>query len=87
LRGTPALAEDTGTLYAAARDGFVYVRSAADGTPVGPQEVELGGELLSTPQVAGDLLIIGAYGHPEKVLVFALDRVTGAVRWSFPPAS
>jgi outer membrane protein assembly factor BamB len=81
IRGTPALAD--GVLYAPARDGFVYFRSADDGSAVAPQEVEIGGQLLSTPIIHGDLLILAAYGAQDNKLVFALDLKTGAERWSF----
>jgi outer membrane protein assembly factor BamB len=81
LRGTPALAD--GVLYAPSRDGFVYFRSAEDGAPAGPGEVEIGGQLLSTPVIAGDSIIVGAYGARENKLVFALDANSGAERWTF----
>ncbi len=85
LRGTPALAD--GVLYAAARDGYLYFRSAADGSTAGPGEVQLGGQLLSAPVVSGDEVIVGAYGAKENVLVFAVNRSTGATSWKFPTGS
>lgn len=83
IRGTPALAD--GTLYVTSRDGFVYAYAAADGTM--NWEKEVGGQLLSSPIIAGDKILVAAYGAKDNQLVFALNVADGSVKWvfSFPP--
>ena len=52
-----------------------------DGTELWRREDTVWGTEASTPLVAGDTLYVGA-DNPERVVLAALDKMTGAVQWT-----
>ena len=59
-----------------ANDGNVYSFDLYTGSE--NWRLPTGGEVRTSPVVAGDQIVIGSYDGT----VYGIDRVTGAVRWS-----
>jgi len=55
-----------------------------DGTELWRADETFWGTEASTPMVVGDTLYVGA-DNPDRVVLVALDKMTGALRWSVTP--
>ena len=53
----------------------------ADGTELWRLDKEFWATEASTPLVVGDTLYVGA-DNPQKAVLVAVDKMTGAVRWT-----
>lgn len=71
-----AAAAEAGRVYAASRDGSVYVVNVADGKQVGVYPT--GGTLVCSPAVTGDSIYVTA----DSGKAFCLDRERLRLRWS-----
>ncbi len=77
VRGTPALLN--GVLYFATRGGTLYARHANNGEPKWSAPIE--GELLGSPVVAGDKVLVAALNSGK--LLYAFNAESGAQAWTF----
>jgi outer membrane protein assembly factor BamB len=78
IRATPVLVD--GLLYFGTRQGRVYAVKAEDGTQ--QWSLSLAGSVFSQPVIRGDYLLVSP--HNAKVQLVALDKSSGAERWSYP---
>src|SRR5262249_24056423 len=77
VRGSPTVLGDASAVLFGSGDGHLYCVDAANGRE--RWHTALGGAVVSTPAVSGDLVV----GTARERTVTAVDLATGRVRWRF----
>src|SRR5690606_3629487 len=70
---------ENGVLYVGANDGFMRAIDLKDEKGKTLWETQLNREILSTPAISGDSLIVGSM----DTHVYCLDKTTGKITWKF----
>lgn len=78
VTGTPLVVNDV--VYYGSENGNLYAVDAANGDPIWNQAT--GGEVLSAPQLVGDLIVVALNGADTPLVAYDAN---GVQRWTFTP--
>ncbi len=82
MRARPAVTEER--LFSGDRCGNLFALDLADGTSVWPNPVTLKGQLLATPVLVGDFVVVAPFQGDNLLEVY---RQNGEFYWPFKPGN
>jgi len=81
LRAAPLV--HAGVLYVGDKSGKLFALNANDGTSKWPAPIEIGGQLLGNPVLAGDNILITSYQGANLLSAYSPE---GLLKWPFTPS-